>query len=343
MIVCAVLVGNNRGYNADVLITYTARALNVPTATELLNLFTHPDIVADVIISPSTFALKHESISSLQIQPLYPGQGERYPPRMLVVSPGVDVERFTVSEDFYDFAREHAAARQGSAVRPFVVGFTGRLSVEKNVGLFVLSAYEVVQWMRQQYGMSDVTAFIRFLVIGDGGLRSHLFDLCVMLDIVPYVQFTGWVSGDSYVDALGSVDVLVNPSIRSWSETFCIANIEAMAKGIPLVTFGIGGVGEYIDDADVRGYRADEAAAMTSPSPDLFRVVNNAVLMEEASPRAITAAVLHVYRHLSLRKHLGAAGRITIERSFTVDQQMRQYEEVYRDIHTKNRGKRLEL
>ena len=42
------------------------------------------------------------------------------------------------------------------------------------------------------------------------------------------------------------MDVVVNPSLRSVAETFCIVNVEAMALGIPVVSFKAGGVGEYL-------------------------------------------------------------------------------------------------
>jgi hypothetical protein len=33
----------------------------------------------------------------------------------------------------------------------------------------------------------------------------------------------------------------VNPSLRGWSETFCISNIEGMSMELPLVTYAVGG------------------------------------------------------------------------------------------------------
>ena len=50
--------------------------------------------------------------------------------------------------------------------------------------------------------------------------------------------------GDDLVRSLAAMDVLVNPSLRAWSETFCIVNVEAMAMGVPLVSFGVGGIRE---------------------------------------------------------------------------------------------------
>lgn len=53
----------------------------------------------------------------------------------------------------------------------------------------------------------------------------------------------GWLQhGTPLYRELQLLDVLVNPTTRAWSETFCIANIEGMAMGIPLVTTGVGGV-----------------------------------------------------------------------------------------------------
>jgi glycosyltransferase involved in cell wall biosynthesis len=61
------------------------------------------------------------------------------------------------------------------------------------------------------------------------------------------------------------LDILVNPSLRAWSETFCIANVEAMAAGLPVVSFGVGGTGEYLRHGCVR---------MTASLHDNYRCVH---------------------------------------------------------------------
>ena len=336
-------LGNNRGYNADVMITYTARMLGVPTVTELLNLFTDPDIVPDVIIGPSVYSIQHDSISSLRIPPLDSGTTSASP-RMIVIAPSVDIKRFNGQKPAIDFPKMHGYRPTGGqkassppdpvadlTVKPFVIGFVGRLSVEKNVGLFILAAYEIISDFRGKYDTFDVTSKLHFVVIGDGDLKSHLFNLCIMLDIVEYVEFASWLSGDAYIAALGTVDVLVNPSIRSWSETFCIANIEALAMRIPLITFGIGGVGEYIDKDIGRG----DQVKLKSPYPNEFNIVHNVVLLEDATAVAISAAVVHLYFNEAVRTHLSHAGRATVENHFHAELQMKQYEELYKDIMIK--------
>ena len=55
------------------------------------------------------------------------------------------------------------------------------------------------------------------------------------------VDFVGFVDPVELPAHLSDVDIVINPSLRSQSETFCIANIEVMSMNIPLVTFAIGG------------------------------------------------------------------------------------------------------
>jgi glycosyltransferase involved in cell wall biosynthesis len=83
--------------------------------------------------------------------------------------------------------------------------------------------------------------FLRFRFIGDGILRKPLETLAKRLGIHYAVDFTGWVSSTDLPLYLADVDIILNPSLRGWSETFCISNIEAMSMGIPLITFGVGG------------------------------------------------------------------------------------------------------
>ena len=83
----------------------------------------------------------------------------------------------------------------------------------------------------------------RFVIIGDGPLKQHMQFLAERLDILWAVEFVGWINhGAQLISYLAGLDVVINTSLRGWSETFCIANIEVMSMGIPLVTFAVGGM-----------------------------------------------------------------------------------------------------
>lgn len=104
-----------------------------------------------------------------------------------------------------------------------VLGFVGRLSVEKNVALLA----EVQRELEQ----SGLHAF-RFLIVGHGGeeawLREHL----------PRAEFTGVLKGEALAEAYANMDIFVFPS---HTDTFGNVVLEALASGVPAVVTPEGG------------------------------------------------------------------------------------------------------
>ena len=105
----------------------------------------------------------------------------------------------------------------------------------------------------------------RFVVIGGGPMRAHLERQAAALGLLDatgggsgVMRFTGPVYGEELPHELAKLEVVVNPTLRAWAETFCIANIEVMAMGLPLVTFGVGGIGEHVREDGEVGVRVDE-------------------------------------------------------------------------------------
>jgi len=213
----------------------------------------------------------------------------------------------------------------------FNIRILARLSVEKNPGLFLPAARDILA----------TNPFARFTVVGDGRLRQQLVELADMLEIGWAVHFSGmnilyftivvrtsnisvkgWLAEDLPF-VLRGMDVLVNPSLRGWSETFCISNIEAMATGIPLITYAVGGIGEYVRPP------AEDTGGQERP---MVQVTPNALLVNDASPAAIAQAVDMLYRNITLRKYVGFQGRKTVLSYFSTDRQMRQYSELYRTL-----------
>ena len=63
---CDIIVyGNSRGYGFEVLLVDTSYILNIPSITELVNLYIEIDILPTVIIAPSHYALLHDSIQNV--------------------------------------------------------------------------------------------------------------------------------------------------------------------------------------------------------------------------------------------------------------------------------------
>jgi glycosyltransferase involved in cell wall biosynthesis len=181
------------------------------------------------------------------------------------------------------------------------------------VGLFLQAAHSILQ----------LHPFTRFTIVGDGVLRASLEELAARLQIAWAVHFVGWVGASDLPTVLAGVDIIVNPSLRAWSETFCIANVEAMSMELPLVTFAVGGVGEYVAAPSEVGFNETTE----------FSVSENAVVLQHATPTAVANAVFHLVRRPELRKSIGEAARRTVESYFATSRQMRQYEELYSLLH----------
>jgi glycosyltransferase involved in cell wall biosynthesis len=105
----------------------------------------------------------------------------------------------------------------------FVLGYAGRLSVEKNVALLA-----EVQRQLTVRGFSN----FRFLILGQGAeeswLRSHL----------PGADFPGVQRGEALARAYANMDLFVFPS---HTDTFGNVVLEALASGVPAVVTPDGG------------------------------------------------------------------------------------------------------
>ncbi len=156
--------------------------------------------------------------------------------------------------DTFTFSPEH---RDRNGTRsPFVLGFCGRLSVEKNV--FLLGR------IREELVARGITDF-RFLIVGHGKeetwLREHL----------PNADFTGVLRGQDLARAYANMDLFVFPS---HTDTFGNVVLEALASGVPAVVTPDGGPRYIVKDGETGSVATDEefssAIAKLMLDPDLY-------------------------------------------------------------------------
>jgi glycosyltransferase involved in cell wall biosynthesis len=140
--------------------------------------------------------------------------------RLTVIRNGVDSERFV--------PRAHGAPRDPNRA---VIGYVGRLSPEKHPALFLRTAALVLARLPKT----------RFVVIGDGPLRSDLETLATRLSIRHAVAFEG--ECDDMPARYQAFDMLL---LTSWHEGTPLVVLEAMASGLPVVATEVGGVPELV-------------------------------------------------------------------------------------------------
>jgi glycosyltransferase involved in cell wall biosynthesis len=121
-----------------------------------------------------------------------------------------------------------------------VLGFVGRLSVEKNIALLAQ-----VQKDLEGRGLRN----FRFRIVGQGSeerwLREHL----------PRAEFTGVLRGEALACAYAGMDVFVFPS---HTDTFGNVVLEALASGVPAVVTPDGGPRSLVQDGRT-GWIANDA------------------------------------------------------------------------------------
>jgi glycosyltransferase involved in cell wall biosynthesis len=134
-----------------------------------------------------------------------------------VVSPSASVAGIDL-EPFFS-ARERAGeARPAGAT--FV--FSGRLSVEKNLGVLASAFGRVAQRLPDA----------RLLLIGDGPERAEMEASLAEQGVLPRVEFAGMVGHERMPELLLGADVWVSASV---TEVLPMTAIEAMAVGLPIV------------------------------------------------------------------------------------------------------------
>jgi len=109
-----------------------------------------------------------------------------------------------------------------------VLGFVGRLSIEKNV---ILLAQEELEAM----GHKD----FRFLIVGHGAEEGWLRER------MPRAEIPGVLKGEALSEAYANMDLFVFPS---HTDTFGNVVLEAMASGVPAIVTPDGGPKTIVQD-----------------------------------------------------------------------------------------------
>jgi glycosyltransferase involved in cell wall biosynthesis len=207
--------------------------------------------LADKIISPSTY-YKDDVICPLYNIPL---------DKVFVsASGGVDLSVFTPSDI-------------GSSLntKTFTVGFASRLTEDKGVKDFIEIVKDV--WLTHPR--------VKIVIVGDGPLKKEILDFSESNN----VKYFDKVPQDELAGIFQSMDIFIFPTKRR-TESLGLVGIEAMACGVPVVAYDMGGPRGYIKHG-INGYLVNKddvsmAAScvinyIESPSDDKARIISSAI------------------------------------------------------------------
>lgn len=174
-----------------------------------------------------------------------------------------------------------------------VVLFTGRLNYYKGVE-YLVDAMENVE--------------AKLLVAGDGARRAALERRTRDRGVNDRVQFLGYVSDAKLASAYRAADLFVLPSVEP-SEAFGIVQLEAMARGVPVVNTSL--------PTGVPWVSQDGKTGLTVPPRDATALANavNALLQDDTR-----------------RRRYGRRARERVENLFTRDQMLEKIRTVYEEV-----------
>jgi phosphatidylinositol alpha 1,6-mannosyltransferase len=172
---------------------------------------------------------------------------------------GVDAESFS------------PARRRRTNEREIILGYVGRLSVEKNVALLAR--------VQQQLESLGITNF-HFMIVGHGAEESWL------REHMPRAVFTGVLKGEALAAAYAGMDLFVFPS---HTDTFGNVVLEALSSGVPAIVTPEGGPCTIVREGVTGRIAPDEdfakaiAAIITNPG-------QHAQMRKAARAYALTAS-----------------------------------------------------
>lgn len=146
-----------------------------------------------------------------------------------VIPNAIDVEKYNVNVDRWAVRR-----RFGVGDHEKLVLCVGRLVPQKGIE-YLIRAIPRVSWRFPE---------AKFVVVGEGWMRSHLESLADQSGHRWRINFTGFISDDDLVALTKSADVMVVPSVY---EPFGIVALEGMAAEVPVVASQVGGLAEVVE------------------------------------------------------------------------------------------------
>ncbi len=187
---------------------------------------------------------------------------------------GIDLARFT-----YSGPCDHG---------PIVT--VARLSPEKDIANLLHAARRAV--VQHPHA--------RFEIAGDGPLREDLHRLVSELQLNDHVLFHGEVRDIPAL--LERARLFVLPS---QSEGISLTLLEAMARGLPIVTTAVGG------------------------NPEVVEAGATGLLVPARDPEELARAIVEIVGDPERGRQMGLAGRTRVEKSFDIRKMMAAYEAMY--------------
>lgn len=215
-----------------------------------------------------------------------------------LVRAGFEPERVSVLPLFTDSGREAAdpgaipaelAAWLAREATPLVLTPARLVLPDKGVD-YLLTA------------LAKVKTPMRAVIAGTGPHEAYLREKARAEGLAERAYFTGWLGGSTLEALYARAQLVVFPSV--WNEPFGLVGIEAMAHGLPVVAFRVGGVPEWLEDGT-------NGLGVARGDTDAMAAAIDALLSDPKRARALGAAGLATVRtRLTRERHVDGLERL---------------------------------
>ena len=200
-----------------------------------------------------------------------------------------------------------------------LIGIVGRLTDIKNHQMFL----NVVARLKEIDPACWRQGAVRFIVIGDGGLRDDLEDQCEELGLEKDVIFVGSRKDPEYF--YPALDVV---ALTSHNEGTPLTLIEAMANARPVVATSVGGVVDLLGD-------------VVEDGP--YQVCLRGISVDAGDAEAFVSALSRIIRDRSLRQELGDRGLEFVEVNYSKERLFEDIKNLYSELSHKKAQKAQRL
>jgi glycosyltransferase involved in cell wall biosynthesis len=218
---------------------------------------------------------------------------------------------------FSEHATRRAKFRQELCIpdHSILIGIVGRLTEIKNHQMFL----NVVARLKKIDPACRRQGEVRFIIIGDGGLRADLELQTQMMALDKDVIFVGSRKDPEYF--YPALDVV---ALTSLNEGTPLTLIEAMANARPVVATSVGGVVDLLGD-------------VVEDGP--YKVCQRGISVPAGDEAAFVGALSRIIRDRSLRQELGDRGLEFVEVNYSKERLFEDIKDLYGGLSHKEEQK----
>lgn len=226
--------------------------------------------------------------------------------KFTVIPLGIDLSLFSESGS----ERNALRIEFGAAADGIVAGFVGRLTEIKNIPLLLNAAKAYKELLKND---PRNTPKMRFVIVGDGHLRSELERRAAALGISNIVHFAG--NRTDIEKVYGAFDIVV---LTSRNEGTPLSLIEAMAAERPVISTLVGGV------PDLLGERTEQAGEIS--------VFERGIGTRPDSAEDLRDGLLYLANNEKLRKAIALHSKSFVISEYSRERLIKDIESLYRGL-----------